>query len=96
MNMTTESPSKEIKVSYLKELRRSEVHFSSKEEVGMAEAEKSKAVNLAEKQTGYFNLSSWKDDETVFLSIGFVSMSIPINDFKNFHDFITETNNKLK
>jgi hypothetical protein len=26
--MTTENPSKEIKVSYLKELRRSEVHFS--------------------------------------------------------------------
>ncbi|NOQ86458.1 MAG: hypothetical protein GQ554_06230, partial [Deltaproteobacteria bacterium] len=52
--MTTENPSKEIKVSYLKELRRSEVHFSGKEEVGMAEAEKSKAVNLAEKQTGYF------------------------------------------
>jgi hypothetical protein len=62
----------------------------------MAEAEKSKAVNLAEKQTGYFNLNSWKDNETVFLNIGFISLSIPINDFKNFHDFITETNNKLK
>ena len=62
----------------------------------MAEAEKSKAVNLAEKQTEYFNLNSWKDDETVFLNIGFISMSIPIKDFNNFHDFITETNNKLK
>lgn len=61
----------------------------------MADAGKSKAVNLVEKQTGYFNLSSWKDDETVFLNIGFISMSIPIDDFKNFYDFITETNNKL-
>lgn len=61
----------------------------------MAEAEKGKAVNLAEKQTGYFNLSSWKDDETVFLTIGFVSLSIPIDEFKNFYDFVTETNNKL-
>lgn len=61
----------------------------------MADAGKSKAVNLAEKQTGYFNLSSWKDDETVFLNIGFISISIPVVDFKNFYDFLTETNNKL-
>ena len=62
----------------------------------MSEVEKGKAVNLVEKQTEYFNMNSWKDDETVFLNIGFISMSIPINDFKNFYDFITETNNKLK
>jgi hypothetical protein len=62
----------------------------------MSEAEKSKTVNLVEKQTEYFNLNSWKDDETVFLNIGFISMSIPIKDFKNFHDFIKETNNRLK
>ena len=62
----------------------------------MSEAGKSKTVNLVEKQTEYFNLNSWKDDKTVFLNIGFISMSIPINDFKNFYDFITETNNKLK
>ena len=62
----------------------------------MSEAEKSKTVNLVEKQTEYFNLNSWKDDVTVFLNIGFISMSIPIKDFKNFHDFIKETNNRLK
>ena len=62
----------------------------------MSEVEKSKTVNLVEKQTEYFNLNSWKDDATVFLNIGFISMSIPINDFKNFYDFITETQNKLK
>ena len=93
--MTTESLSKEIKVFDSKESRRSDVHFSSNEEVGMAEAGKSKAVNLAERQTDYFNLSSWKDDETVFLNVGFISMSIPINDFNNFYDFIRETNNNL-
>jgi len=62
----------------------------------MSKTTKSKFKDLAEMELDNMDLISWRDDELVFLNIGFITISIPLDDFNSFYDFITETQYNLK
>jgi len=61
----------------------------------MSDTERSEVIDLVEKKTDNFNLASWRDDKSVFLSFGYTTIAIPINDYEPFCDFITETREEL-
>jgi len=61
----------------------------------MTDRGRSEVIDLVEKKTSNFNLKSRKDDKSVFLSFGYTTIDMPVEEVKPFINFMIETQEEL-
>jgi len=61
----------------------------------MLETGRSEVIDLVKKKTSNLDLVSGKDDKSVFLSFGYTTIDMPVEEVKPFLDFMIETKEEL-
>ena len=61
----------------------------------MLETGRSEVIDLVKKKIDNLNLVSRKDDKSVFLSFGYTTIDMPVEEVKPFLDFMIETKEEL-
>jgi len=61
----------------------------------MTDRGRSEVIDLVEKKTSNFNFKSRRNDKSVFLSFGYTTIDMPVEEVKPFINFMIETQEEL-